>query len=86
MADIALEQRHQKFIERQLEEGRFDNASDVVQAGLEMLEDIEDDRESWLRDEVPARLAEMQVDPSIGIPADEVFDKLEALYRVQKSR
>ena len=80
MASIALERRYEEFIKRQLDSGQFESASEVVQAGLDMLEDFEDDRERWLTDEIPARLAEIQADPSKGVPAEEVFAKLEALH------
>ncbi|MCW2306129.1 type II toxin-antitoxin system ParD family antitoxin [Rhodobium gokarnense] len=33
--------RYEAFIARQVEEGRFNNASEVVRAGLRMLEDYE---------------------------------------------
>ncbi len=33
--------RYEAFISRQLDEGRFNNASEVVRAGLRMLEDYE---------------------------------------------
>ena len=33
--------RYEQFIARQVEEGRFNNASEVIRAGLRMLEDYE---------------------------------------------
>lgn len=33
--------RYEEFIARQVEEGRFNNASEVIRAGLRMLEDYE---------------------------------------------
>lgn len=81
MADIALDRRYEEFIKRQLDDGRFDTASEVVQAGLEMLEDFENAQERWLTGEISARLSEIEADPSIGTPIDEVFSKLEAVHR-----
>lgn len=81
MASIALGEHYEKFIRRQLESGRYNNASEVVRAGLRMLEDFEASRERWLREEIPARMAEMREDSSRGIPAEEVFDELEARHR-----
>ena len=38
---FSLGERFDRFIETQLAEGRFDNASEVVRAGLRLLEDHE---------------------------------------------
>ena len=78
MASIALGNRYEKFIKQQLESGRYNNASEVVRAGLRMLEDFEASREHWLKSEIPARLAEIEDDPSISIPAETVFADLNA--------
>lgn len=37
----ALGEHYEKFIARQVQTGRFNNASEVVRAGLRMLEDYE---------------------------------------------
>ena len=37
MASIALGDHYEKFIKRQLASGRYNNASEVVRAGLRML-------------------------------------------------
>jgi antitoxin ParD1/3/4 len=81
MASIALGEHYERFIKRQLESGRYNNASEVVRAGLRMLEDFETSRERWLREEIPSRLAEMRNDPSMGIPAEQVLDELEERHR-----
>lgn len=86
MIDIALERRYEEFIRRQVNDGHFDTASDVVQAGLEMLADFENDQERWLKEEIPARLAEIEADPTTGIAADEVFSRLEVLHRERMAR
>lgn len=86
MASIALGDHYEKFIRRQLDSGRYNNASEVVRAGLRMLEDFEASRERWLREEVPSRAAEMRNDPSIAIPADQVFDALDARHRQRMTK
>ena len=78
MASISLGDHYEKFIQNQLDSGRYNNASEVVRAGLRMLEDFEQSREHWLRNEIPARLAEARADPSIGVPAEKVFADLMA--------
>lgn len=85
MASIALNEHYERFIKKQLESGRYNNASEVVRAGLRMLEDFEEARENWLRKEMPNRLAELQQNPGIGIPAEKVFAELEARHRNRKS-
>ncbi|QND50711.1 type II toxin-antitoxin system ParD family antitoxin [Phyllobacterium sp. 628] len=84
MTSIALSDHYERFIKKQLESGRYNNASEVVRAGLRMLEDFEEARENWLRKEVPDRLAELQENPAIGIPADKVFANLEARGRSKR--
>ena len=86
MTDIVLDRRYEDFIKRQLDDGRFDTASEVVQTALDMLEDFENVQKHWLREEIPARLAEIEADPSIGLPIDEVFSKLEATHRSRMVR
>lgn len=49
-----------------------------MSVGLRLLEDIEASRERWLRREIPVRMMEMRDDPSIRIPAEQVFAELEA--------
>ncbi|MBZ9728055.1 type II toxin-antitoxin system ParD family antitoxin [Mesorhizobium sp. CO1-1-11] len=57
MPNYALNDHHEQFIKRQLESDRYNNASEVVRAGLRMLEDFEAEQQKWLREEIPARLA-----------------------------
>jgi antitoxin ParD1/3/4 len=81
MTSIALSDHYEQFIKRQLESGRYNNASEVVRAALRLLEDYEGARERWLKEEIPTRLKEMKADPSIGIPAEQVFAELETRQR-----
>ena len=83
VTSIALNDHYEQFIKRQLDSGRYNNASEVVRAALRLLEDYEVARERWLEEEIPARLKEMRADPSIGIPAEKVFAELEARHRTR---
>ena len=86
MASFALNEHYERFIKKQLESGRYNNASEVVRAGLRLLEDQEDARERWLTQEIPSRYADLKRDPSTGVTLDEVFDQLEAEHRAQLAK
>ncbi|BCH16071.1 type II toxin-antitoxin system ParD family antitoxin [Mesorhizobium sp. L-2-11] len=86
MPNYALNDHYENFIRKQLESGRYNNASEVVRAGLRMLEDFEAEREKWLREEIPSRLAEFQQDRTKGIPADTVFSRLEGRHRANLAK
>lgn len=75
MASIALSAHFEKFVEELLAEGRYSDASEVVQEGLRMLE-AHESRERWIREELPIRWAAHQADPSSAIPAEDVHAKL----------
>jgi antitoxin ParD1/3/4 len=75
---VALGQHFETFVRGQLESGRFNNASEVVRAGLRLLEESEDRRQlelEALRAEIAAGLTGVPRKP-----AEEVFDRLEAKY------
>jgi len=81
---IALGNHFETFVRDQLESGRFNNASEVVRAGLRLLEESEQRRQlelDALRAEIAAGLAS-----SSRKPADEVFDRLETKYNILASR
>ena len=79
MPNVSLERHLEDFIEAQVKNGRFQNASEVVRAGLRLLEDQE-----LARAETAARLAksidEAFDDPGADIPAQDVFARLEDQY------
>jgi antitoxin ParD1/3/4 len=86
MASIALGTHYEKFVKELVDEGRYNNVSEVVRAGLRMLEDHEAGRERWIREELPGRLAAHKADPSTAIPADQVFDELRALHKARTAK
>ena len=76
---FALGEHFERLIEEQVRSGRFNNASEVVRAGLRLLEDQEEERTLRLQ-ELRERIVEgRQSGPPV--PADQVFDRLEAKYR-----
>jgi len=81
MPNVAIGPHYEKFIQEQLESGRYSSASEVVRAGLRLLENYEGGVERWARTEGAARLAELRENPEIGIPADQVHAELQAHHR-----
>ena len=65
---------YQQKVEAWVASGEYASASEVVRAGLRALEDKEQAYTEWLR----KRVQESMEDPRPSIPAEEVFDELEA--------
>jgi len=86
MASFALNEHYEKFIKKQLESGRYNNASEVVRAGLRLLEDQEEARERWLNQEIPGRYAELKCDLSKGVSLDDAFTRLEAEHNAHLAK
>jgi antitoxin ParD1/3/4 len=84
MPNVSLGAHFEAFINRQVAEGRFQNASEVVRAGLRLLEDHE-----LSRAERAARLArEINAafnDPAPDMTADDVFSRLEQQFSTDQT-
>ena len=80
----ALGERFDAFVDAQVRSGRYNNASEVVRAGLRLLEDSEQLRELKLAE--LRRLVEDGRLSGEGNPAEEVFARLEAKYRAMAER
>lgn len=83
---VALSPHFEAFIREQVASGRYNNASEVVRAGLRLLEDAERQQAAQLQ----ALRADITAGRNSGVPsaAGPVFDKLQAKYtqRVQDRR
>lgn len=79
---ITVGQRFEKFVKEQVEGGRYNNASEVIRAGLRLLEQEEELRRRKLA-ELDAALAIGIADAEAGRvhPAEEVFAELRARYQ-----
>ena len=75
MPDIILGQHFDRFVQEQLATGRFQDASEVVQAGLRLLEHQEADL-AERRAELRRTVNQAFDDPGPSIPAEEVFARL----------
>jgi len=69
----------QDLLDRKLESGAYDSASDVLRAGLRALEREEQAVNALLK----ARILESLADPRADIPAETVFAELRALAAQQ---
>lgn len=81
---VALGKHFETFIRDQLDSGRYNNVSEVVRAGLRLLEEREERKQL----ELDALRAEIAAGRSSGPAksADAVFDRLEAKYAAQADR
>ena len=78
---VALSSHFETFVRNQVESGRYNNASEVVRAGLRLLEDQQKQSELQLEAMKAAIAAGLASGRSI--PGDQVFDRLEAQYHGQ---
>lgn len=78
---VALSSHFETFVREQVESGRYNNASEVVRAGLRLLEDQQKQAELQLEAMKAAIAAGLASGRSI--PGDQVFDRLEGKYRKQ---
>ncbi len=75
---VALGEHFEAFVKRQLADGSYNNASEVVRAGLRLLEESEQRRQlelDALRAEIAAGLAS-----GAPRPAEEVFARAETRF------
>ncbi|HYE61482.1 MAG TPA: type II toxin-antitoxin system ParD family antitoxin [Phycisphaerales bacterium] len=80
--DISVNDEGAEFIRQELEAGRFDSASDVVNEALRKMRRLEDYRR-WLQ----ARLAESEKDIAAGrvFAFEDVMDELDELDKREQS-
>lgn len=78
-SSYAIGQHFEIFVKQQLESGRYISASEVVREALRLMEEREELRTVQL-DNIRQQL-QAGIDSGPGLPADEVFDRLEAKYR-----
>jgi antitoxin ParD1/3/4 len=79
MSNVSLGPHFERFVQEQLAGGRYQNASEVVRAGLRLLEDFEASRSERLaviRDQLAAAAANPQ-----RLTAEEVSENLDQLQR-----
>ena len=80
MSSVSLGKHFENFVHEQISGGRYQNASEVIRAGLRLLEDQELNRRESLLD-LKAEIDAAWDDPSPSRPAEDVFGRLENLYK-----
>jgi antitoxin ParD1/3/4 len=83
MASISLGKYFDSFVQRKIAQGRYQNSSEVVRAGLRLLEDYEEQAEERRR-QMKRRVDAAWKDPRPSRPATEVFARLESLHAGRK--
>lgn len=84
MASLSLGAHFEAFVQLQVKRGRYQNASEVVRAGLRLLEDYElsiEERTHALRQ----ALDEAWSDPRPSRSADSAFDEIERHHAIAKA-
>lgn len=79
MASISLGDHFEKFAHEQIANGRYQNVSEVVRAGLRMLEDYEMARHERLK-RLKTKVNDAWDDLGPSSPASDVFGRIERLH------
>ena len=80
---VALSTHFETFVSDQVESGRYNNASEVVRAGLRLLED-EQNRQQLQNEAMRAAIV-VGLNSGASISAEGVFDRLETKYKKQSN-
>jgi antitoxin ParD1/3/4 len=67
-----------EVIEGKIKSGAYASVSEVVRDGVRALLERDAAVEQWLRDEVIAGHQEYMADPSKGVPAEAILDRIKA--------
>lgn len=81
---VSLPIEHAAFADKMVASGDYASFSEVVRAGLRALRERDEAVERWLRDEVLPGLAEYEADPSTGVPADRIMQRIRTRRAVAK--
>jgi putative addiction module CopG family antidote len=67
-----------EIVERKIKSGAYGSVSEVVHDGVRALVERDAAIERWLREDVIAGHHEYTADPSSGVPAEAVLDRIKA--------
>ncbi len=77
-SSYAIGSHFERFVKKQIESGRYSSASEVIRDALRLLEEQEELRAAQIRS-LREKVQE-GVNSGPGVPAEEVFSRLEAKY------
>lgn len=83
---VSLPAEQASYIDGLVASGAYATASEVVRAGLRALQERDAAVERWLREEVVPVAEAMAVDPSRGIPAEQVLASLRERHAARMKR
>jgi antitoxin ParD1/3/4 len=83
---VSLPAEQASYIDGLVASGSYATASEVVRAGLRALQERDAAVERWLREEVVEGHAEHLADPSKGVPADQILDRIKARRAAARNR
>ena len=72
-------------VETKIKSGAYASVSEVVRDGMRALLERDAAVERWLREEVVAGHAEYLADPSKGVPANAILDRIKARRAASKA-
>ena len=78
---VTLPHEMAAMVKAKVASGEYATESEVIRDGLRTLQARDAALENWLRGEVAKSYDEFAADPSSGIPAGEVMERLRASYR-----
>ncbi len=80
--NISLKPEHEKFIQAQINSGRFTSADEVVDVAFRLLEKLQDEYQQWVeetRHKVDVAIAEL--DRGEGLDGDTVIKEILARFK-----
>lgn len=77
-SSYAIGEHFENFIKQKIASGRYSSASEVIRDALRLLEEQEQLREAQIKN-LRRQIQDGQ-ESGPGVPADQVFDRLEAKY------
>jgi antitoxin ParD1/3/4 len=83
--NVTLPQDMAAVVEEKMQSGNYASVSELICDGLQALLERDSDIESWLREEVVAGHQEYLADPSKGVPAESMLERIKAGRAKQQS-
>lgn len=83
--NISLKPKHEQFIQKQLDTGRFDNPDQVIDIAFQLLETLKDDYFQWIEDvRQKVDVAITELDNREGLDGEIVVQEILTRFEVAK--